>query len=208
MSGARPAATPPSMGDPRAVHRRLLDVSPRARIALGSAVAAGMLAAVLLVVQAWVVADVVDAGAFGERRPGEAALAVLLAAVAGRAALAAATEWLGRRAAEVALGELRDSVAARALQGRAREVAGARRGEIATAATHGIDALADYHARAIPQMALAAAVPVGVIGVIAWREPLVAGLLALTLPVVIVFMVLVGRRPVDPPAAAGAGGGP
>ncbi len=194
MSVARGTTSP---ADARAVHRRLLAVSPRARLALTGAVAAGMLAAVLLVVQAWVVSDVVDAAAFGERPPARVLLGILLAAVAGRAALAAGSEWFGRRAAELALGELRDAVAARALQGRAREVAGARRGDLATAATQGIDALADYHARAVPQLALAAAVPVGVLAVIALREPLVAGLLALTVPVVIVFMVLVGRRSAD-----------
>ncbi|MDA0142014.1 thiol reductant ABC exporter subunit CydD, partial [Solirubrobacter deserti] len=169
-------------GAANAVYRRLLDVAPRARVALGVAVGAGLAAAVLLVVQAWFVADAVATR--------ELAWA-LLAVVAGRALLSGVVELAGRRAAELALARLRELVAERALAGRARD---ARRGDIATAATQGVDALAEYYARAVPQLALAAAVPIGVVAVIATQELVVGALLAITLPVVVVFMVLVGKR--------------
>ncbi|MDA0171386.1 thiol reductant ABC exporter subunit CydD [Solirubrobacter taibaiensis] len=167
------------------LHRRLLSVAPRARIALGIAAGAGLLAAALLVVQAWIVAEAVATR--------EVAW-VLLLVVAGRAVLAGVVELAGRRAAEIALGRLRGLVAERALAGRTRDVDGARRGDIATAATHGLDALAEYYARAVPQLVLAAAVPFGVVCVIATRSLVVGVLLAITLPIVIVFMVLVGKR--------------
>ena len=167
------------------LHRRLLTVAPRARVALGVAAGAGLLAAALLVVQAWIVADAVATR--------EVAWLLLLV-VAGRAVLAGVVELAGRRAAEVALGRLRGLVAERALAGRTRDVDGARRGDIATAATQGLDALAEYYARAVPQLALAAAVPIGVVCVIATQSLLVGVLLAITLPIVIVFMVLVGKR--------------
>lgn len=165
-----------------AVHLRLLSVAPAARVALAVAAGAGLLAAALLVVQAWIVADAI---ATRELAWG------LLIVVALRAALAGVVELAGRRAAEVALSRLRERVAARALAGRARD---ARRGDIATAATQGLDALAEYYARAVPQLALAAAVPVGVVALIATRDLVVGILLAITLPIVVVFMVLVGRR--------------
>ena len=167
------------------LHRRLLSVAPRARVALGVAAGAGVLAAALLVVQAWIVADAVATR--------EVAWLLLLV-VAGRAVLAGVVELAGRRAAEVALGRLRGLVAERALAGRTRDVDGARRGDIATAATQGLDALAEYYARAVPQLALAAAVPIGVVCVIATQSLVVGVLLAITLPIVIVFMVLVGKR--------------
>ncbi len=121
-------------------------------------------------------------------------LLVLAAAVAGRALLAAAGDWLGRRAAERAMAELRHRVAAELLAARPRRVEQARRGELATAAVHGVDALADYYATAVPQIALAAAVPPALVGVVLWHDPLVGVLLGLTLPLVVVFMVLVGRE--------------
>ncbi|ADB53443.1 thiol reductant ABC exporter subunit CydD [Conexibacter woesei] len=181
---------------PREVHRRLLGLAGGTRVLLGGAVAAGLAGAVLLVVQALALARIVDGAAFGGKdlaalRP----LVVTLAlALAGRALLATLTEWLGRRAAEHAMGALRHRVAAHVLAARTPRVEDARRGELATAAVHGVDALAEYYAKAVPQIALAAAVPVGLVGVILWHDPLVGALLAVTLPLVVVFMVLVGRE--------------
>nr|WP_281381640.1 thiol reductant ABC exporter subunit CydD [Conexibacter arvalis] len=162
---------------------------------LGGAIAAGVVGAALLVVQAAAIARIVDGAAFGSGDLGalQGTFALLAAALAGRALLSAITEWLGRRAAERAMDELRRRVAAHVLSARARQVEEARRGELATAAVHGVDALADYYAKAVPQMALAAVVPFGLVVAIGWRDLPVAILLALTLPLVVVFMVLVGK---------------
>lgn len=183
----------------RAVHRRLLALAPRARLLLGGAVAAGVLGAALLIVQAAAIARIVDGAAFGGERVSElgGVFAVLCAALAGRALLSAATEWLGRRAADRSMGELRRRVAAHVLSVRGRQVEEARRGELATSAVHGVDALADYYAKAVPQLALAAVVPVGIVVAIGWRNLPVAILLALTLPLVVIFMVLVGKASAD-----------
>lgn len=182
--------------DPRAVHRQLLALVPRARLLLGGAIAAGLAGAGLLVVQSLALADAVAGAAFDGRDLAalRTTLLVLAAAVAGRALLAAVGDWLGRRAAERAMAELRHRVAAELLAARPRRVEQARRGELATAAVHGVDALADYYATAVPQIALAAAVPPALVGVVVWHDPLVGVLLGLTLPLVVVFMVLVGRE--------------
>ncbi|MDO8209039.1 thiol reductant ABC exporter subunit CydD [Conexibacter sp. CPCC 206217] len=182
--------------DARAIHRRLLGIAPRARLLLGGAIAAGVVSAGLLVVQALALAHVVDGAAFRGRGVGElrGALIVLGAAVAGRAATAAATEWLGRRAGAAAMGELRRRVAAHVLSAQTPRVDEARRGELATAAVHGVDALSDYYAKAVPQLALAGAVPPALVAIVLWHDPLVGVLLGLTLPLVVIFMVLVGRE--------------
>src|SRR5690606_29703251 len=121
-------------------------------------------------------------------------LVALAVALVARALLAAASEWLGRSAADVAMATLRRHVATHALTARAPRVDDARRGELVTAAVHGVDALGDYYAKAVPQVALAAAAPVGLVATIVWHDPLVGALLAPTLPLVVVFMVLVGRE--------------
>ena len=59
---------------------------------------------------------------------------------------------------------------------------------------HGVDALGEYYAKAVPQLALAAVVPPAFVAVVLWHDPVVGILLALTIPLVIVFMVLVGRE--------------
>ena len=133
------------------------------------------------------------APAFGDGAP-TAAFVVLGAAFAVRAATSAATEWLGRAAASQALAALRRRVGEHVLAARAPRVEDARRGELATAAVHGVDALGEYYAKAVPQLALAAVVPPALVAVVLWHDPVVGVLLALTIPLVVVFMVLVGRE--------------
>ena len=64
---------------------------------------------------------------------------------------------------------------------------------MATAAVDGVDALETVFARYLPQIVLAVAVPVAVLALVACIDPLSAGLMLLTLPLVPVFMWLIGR---------------
>jgi thiol reductant ABC exporter CydD subunit len=69
---------------------------------------------------------------------------------------------------------------------------GERSGELATLSTRGVDALDGYLARYLPQLVLAGLVP-AVVVVWVWRLDLLSGLtLAMTLPLIPVFMALVG----------------
>ena len=68
-----------------------------------------------------------------------------------------------------------------------------RTGELAAAAVQGVDALEAYFAGYLPQLVLAAAVPVAIL---AWVVPLdlaAAVVFAVTIPLLIVFMILVGK---------------
>jgi thiol reductant ABC exporter CydD subunit len=66
-------------------------------------------------------------------------------------------------------------------------------GEITAAAVQGIDALESYFARYLPQVVLACVVPLIVLGWVAWIDVESALILLLTLPLVPVFMWLIGR---------------
>ena len=84
---------------------------------------------------------------------------------------------------------------------------GAEAGEVATAAVQGVDSLETYFARYLPQLVLAALVPVIVL---AWTfvvDPLSALIMLITLPLIPVFMALIGRatQAQDPGAVARAG---
>jgi thiol reductant ABC exporter CydD subunit len=59
-------------------------------------------------------------------------------------------------------------------------------------ATRGIDALDAYFARYLPQLFLAVIVPVVVIVAVAWRDWISAAIIALTIPLIPLFMALVG----------------
>ena len=72
---------------------------------------------------------------------------------------------------------------------RAEDDAGS--GEIATAAVAGVDALEVYLARYLPQVVLSVTVPVAVLGPRWWSTPS-AAIMIVTLPVIPVFLALVG----------------
>src|SRR5664279_3612459 len=68
-----------------------------------------------------------------------------------------------------------------------------RTGELAACAVQGVDALQAYFAGYLPQLVLAAFVPLAVLAWATSVDPLSAGILALTIPILILFMILIGQ---------------
>ena len=110
--------------------------------------------------------------------------------VAVRSALAGGFEATGRRAAAAVMSGLRLALVERRLT---TAGAGAETGEVATTAVQGVDALEPYVARYLPQVVLAALVPAVVLVTTALLDPLSAAIMLVTLPLIPVFMVLIGR---------------
>src|SRR6185295_16802084 len=176
--------------DPRLV-RRARPV--RRLLALDASL--GVLAALLVLAQAALLAYVAARGFAGASLASlTLPLALLAAAALGRALAAWGFEVAGRRAAADVLSQLRLDVVERRLRGRPAALDGAESAEIATAAVAGVDALEATFARYLPQLVLAVVVPIAVIAFAAVIDPLTAGLMLLTLPLVPVFMWLVGRH--------------
>jgi len=65
-------------------------------------------------------------------------------------------------------------------------------GDIAVIATRGIDALDTYFARYLPQLVLAVIVPISVLAVIFTQDILSAIIVAVTIPLIPIFMILIG----------------
>ena len=176
--------------DPRLV-RRARPV--RRLLALDASL--GVLAALLVLAQAALLAYVAARGFAGASLASlTLPLALLVAAALGRALAAWGFEVAGRRAAADVLSQLRLDVVERRLRGRPAALDGAESAEIATAAVAGVDALEATFARYLPQLVLAVVVPLAVIAFVVVIDPLTAALLVLTLPLVPVFMWLVGRH--------------
>jgi thiol reductant ABC exporter CydD subunit len=175
-----------------AFDRRLLERAREARIALVADAALGVVAALLVLAQAVLLADVA-ARSFGGASLQDVLLplALLAAAVCARAAAAWGFELVGRRAAGGILSRLRLGLVESRLQG--RPAAGGDSSELATLAVTGIDALEATFARYLPQVVLAALVPLAVLVLVASIDLTSAGVMLLTLPLVPVFMWLVGR---------------
>ncbi|MFI0738102.1 thiol reductant ABC exporter subunit CydD [Streptomyces sp. NPDC021100] len=173
------------------VDPRLLRHASATRRFLAASVLLGLVGAGLVIAQAMLIADTVT-GAFRHgRSPGDLAvpLALLAATAAGRALVA----WLTELAAHRASAAVKSRLRTRLLDHAARLGPGAvNTGELTTLATRGVDALDDYFARYLPQLGLAAVVPVAVVARIAGADWLSALIIVLTLPLVPLFMVLIG----------------
>lgn len=173
---------------------RLLRYARTTRVYLMLSVLLGAVTALLVVAQAWLLADTVS-GAFAHGE-GLAQLRVpivlLLAAIAARATLGWCAERSAQRASARAKSELRTALVEHiAALGPAR-LEKERTGALAVLATHGIDALDGYFSRYLPQVFLAAIVPVTVVAVVAGLDWISAVIIAVTLPLVPLFMALVG----------------
>ena len=175
--------------DPRLVHRA---GAVRTLLALDAAL--GVAAALLVLAQA-VLIGAVAARTFAGASLGELTglLALLVAATVGRAAAASGFELVGRWAANDALASLRLELVERRLRDRPAALDGVESAEVATAAVSGLDALETTFARYLPQVVLAVTVPLAVLVFVAFLDPLSAGVMLLTLPLVPVFMWLIGR---------------
>ncbi len=176
-------------------HRRLIAA---ARIATGSLVAAvilGLAGALLAVVQAWLLAAII-AGAVvdGLDLPAlSPSLAALAAVLLLRALLGWATDVVAQRISGAVKSDLRVRLLERAATLGPRWAADRPSSEIAILATRGLDALDGYFGRYLPQLALGAIIPFAVV-VCLVSVDIVAGLtVLLTVPLIPVFMVLVGR---------------
>ncbi|GAA3515788.1 thiol reductant ABC exporter subunit CydD [Actinocatenispora rupis] len=157
-------------------------------------VAFGAATAALVITQAGLLADTI-AGVI-EHGTTLAALGtplVLLAAViAARAVIAWATEAEGHRASARVKSTLRRRLLAHVVDLGPAHLTDRRTGRLVTLATTGIDALDGYFAKYLPQLVLAVVVPAAILARVLPADPIAAITIAATLPLIPVFMILIG----------------
>ncbi|MFI8888853.1 thiol reductant ABC exporter subunit CydD [Streptomyces paradoxus] len=173
---------------------RLLRYARATRGFLTAVVALGAVGAGLVIAQAMLIAEVV-VGAF-QHRMAVSELGtplLLLAAVAvGRALVGWLTELAAHRASAAVKSELRGRLLERAAELGPGWLSGQRTGSLVALATRGVDALDDYFSRYLPQLGLAVVVPVAVLARIVTEDWVSAAIIVGTLPLIPVFMVLIG----------------
>ncbi len=178
----------------RALDPRLLRYARSTRTFLYVSVALGSLAALLIVAQAWLLADVV-AGAFasGEGLARlQTPLVSLLCVVVARAAVAWGAELAASSCSATAKSQLRAALLERVAKGSVDSSRRERTGELATLATRGIDALDGWFSLYLPQLLLAVIVPLTVLVAIFAGDWISGAIVALTIPLIPLFMALVG----------------
>ncbi len=200
-AGAKASVGGPSRGG--ALDPRLLRYARSTRRFIAQAIAVGGATALLVIAQAFLIASVV-AGAFVHHRSLESLrvpIALLLAVIVGRALLAWAAERAAHRASASAKSELRRAAAARVATLGPAGLEQHNAGQLSVLMTTGIDALDGYFSRYLPQLFLAVIVPVTIIGVVVGVDWVSAALIAVSLPLIPLFMALVGATTKDRTAA-------
>jgi thiol reductant ABC exporter CydD subunit len=112
--------------------------------------------------------------------------------VLGRALLGTVGETLAQRAATRTSAQLRAALLGHVVRLGPVWLSGERRGQIATLATRGVDSVEPYVARYLPQLVIAAIVPVTVGVAILTQDLTAAIIVGVTAPLIPVFMALVG----------------
>ncbi|MDO8361859.1 MAG: thiol reductant ABC exporter subunit CydD [Actinomycetota bacterium] len=171
---------------------RLLRYAKATRAHLAVSVLLGLCTAALVVAQAELlsrgIARVVTGG-------GRSALTTILVGlafvVAGRAIVAWFQDSAAQRSSARVKSQLRGQLVARAAA--LGPDATAARAEVATLATRGIDALDGYFGQYLPQLVLAVIVPIAVLARLLPADLTATVTIALTLPLIPVFMILVGK---------------
>ena len=173
------------------VDPRLLRHASATRTFLVASVLLGTLGAALVIAQAMLVADVIVT-AFQHHGPITTPLTLLAVVSILRGLVSWGTEVAAHRASARVKSQLREQLLDRATHLGPTWLARQRSGELVTLATRGVDALDDYFARYLPQLALAIIVPATVIARILLSDWLSAVIIVLTLPLIPVFMILIG----------------
>ena len=181
-----------------ALDHRLLQRARPVRRLLFADVMLGAGASALVLVQATLLASIVAKAFEGASlREVSPMLGLLALTFTGRALLAWGFEIAGRRAASSVLSQLRLELVERRLRDQPTSLDGTEAGEMAASAVQGVDALEAYFGRYLPQVVLAVMVPIAVLSWVGMIDPASAGLMLLTLPLVPVFMWLIGRYTED-----------
>lgn len=155
----------------------------------------GVVQALLVIAQAGLLAHGISAAFLdgADLSALRSTLSGLAAVIAARVALAWVQESAAHRASATVKSQLRSQVVERAVRLGPGWLTHQRSGELTTLATRGVDALDGYFAKYLPQLVLAVIVPVAVLARIVTEDWVATATIVLTLPLIPLFMVLVGR---------------
>lgn len=158
------------------------------------AVVLGVVIAALVIVQARLLSTAIVEVAQGRATlpTVSGVLVALLAVFLARALVSWVGEAAAYRTSAKAKAELRAEAIEHVLRMGPLGPAGRDPGAVASLVTRGVDALDAYFARYLPQLVLAVIVPLAVLATVMGQDILSATIIAVTLPLIPVFMILIG----------------
>jgi thiol reductant ABC exporter CydD subunit len=175
--------------------RRLLREAPAIRRFLVAACILAALSAVLVIVWAELIGRIVTRVFLsgGDLASISSLLGVLVTIATLRAAIGWALETSGQTTSRQVRGRLRRRALEQVFRARPDGLGDLRTGELATSVTSGLDALDPYFSRFLPQLVLAALVAPAILVWVAFRDPVSAVIMAITLPLIPLFGALIGK---------------
>ncbi len=175
--------------------RRLLREAPAIKRFLAGACVLAALFAVLVIVWAELIGRTVTRVFLGDGGLASVSslLGLLVAIAALRAVIGWALETSGQATSRQVRGGLRRRALGQVFRARPAGLGDLRTGELATTVTSGLDALDPYFSRFLPQLVLAGVVAPAILAWVAFRDPVSALIMALTLPLIPLFAVLIGK---------------
>jgi ATP-binding cassette subfamily C protein CydCD len=178
----------------RPLDPRLLRYAHSTRWFIIAAILIGVITAILIIAQAKLLSGViVDVTSHGADLDTVAdAIIIILAIFMARGLLAYGSEVAAFRSAAKAKEQLRQATLAHVLNQGPSGPAGEDPAAVATLITRGIDALDGYFARYLPQLVLAVIVPIAILATVLGQDILSAIIIAVTLPLIPIFMILIG----------------
>ncbi len=175
--------------------RRLLALARSSNLALTLTIVFGFFGGLLTILQAWLFAIIINAVFFnGLTRD---SVLMPLAALIGVVVVKAATIWGSEVAANVVAqrvkSDLRERLVSHLTALGPAYTQSERTGELALAAIEGVENLEAYFSQYLPQLVLAASIPLSVLLLVFPLDPLSGAVFLLTAPLVPFFMILIGR---------------
>ena len=176
------------------VDRRLFGVTEGVRRYMGVTIALGFASAVAVIAGAVVLAGIVNQVFLQDAGPEDlsADLIILVLIYAARGVFEWARSVAAYRSAADVKRTLREQVM-RAVLAQTARGRSAGSGDLALVASSGIDALDAYFSRYLPQLVLGALIPLLAIIWVATFDPLTALIIVVTVPLIPVFMMLIGN---------------
>lgn len=187
---------------PSLVHRnqsmsldpRLLNVSRRSRLPLTITLLSGLLGGILIVLQASLMAKVINNVFMGgaDLISSSGLLSLLALVILARALMSLANEMSGSVAGIQIKTHLREIAFAHIQNLGPAYTIGERSGEISNTLVEGIESLQIYFSQYLPQIALSALIPITILWVVFPLDWLTGLILLLTAPLIPLFMALIG----------------
>ncbi|MCX7756302.1 MAG: thiol reductant ABC exporter subunit CydD [Anaerolineales bacterium] len=175
--------------------RRLLALARSSNVALALTIVLGFVGGLLTILQAWILALIINDVFFNglTREAVLGRLAALLGVVIVKAAVVWGSEVAANAVAQRVKADLRERLVKHLTALGPAYTQSERTGELSLSAIEGVESLEAYFSQYLPQLVLAASIPLSVLLLVFPLDPLSGVVFLLTAPLVPFFMILIGR---------------